>query len=407
MRAGLGMTVVLILISGGEAAGLERCEPTQATFDRMIGLAAAPSPELIADAFILQGALAEKPDTLTRFWIERGGAPGNLADLIAAWPAGTAEQAEVASQQPLLETLRAVRSFVVAFEAPPPSAEEAAERLSANLPPQVTASMSRATYQAEFVAQVSEITRTTSVSSYAAVLMAAQVMRNHLDELQGVPASALMVPDDPYQMRLWDQSIRQEPLRAEADRISALPDGAGLLNDFLIERPTVIGCAAAAMAEGRLPLPPPARVRVPGFPTAGYSNSEFLDAIYQGETEQIELGSVGFYLTAFTGMFTRSNITECRGVISTATAARIAAAGSADVLGQIFGGLVEAHRDRGDSRDDLFAQGFGAGAGTFGGMALSEAGAEADAKLFYSRHGCDSLVAKRFFDQVKELAWQD
>jgi hypothetical protein len=232
-------------------------------------------------------------------------------------------------------------------------------------------------------------------------------MRNDLDELQGVSAAALMVPDDPYQMRLWDQSIRQAPLRAEVDRISAMPDGAGLLNDFLIERPTVIGCAAVAMAEGRQPLPPPAPVRVPGFPTAGYSNPKFLDAIYQGQTEQIELGSVGFYLTDFTGMFTRSDIAECQGVISTATSAQIAAAGSMDVLGQIFGGLAEAHRDRGGSRDDLFGQGFGAGAATFGGMALSEAGAEADAQLFYSRHRCDSREAKRFFEQVTELAWQN
>ena len=404
---GLGMTVVLFLALAGEAAGLERCEPAQATFDRMIGLEPAPSPELIADTFILQGALAGRPETLTRFWVDKGGERGNLADLIARWPADAAERAEVAGQESLLETLRVVRGFVVAFEAPPPSAHEAAERLSARLPPQVTAIMSSEAYRAEFVAQADGIARTEDLPDYAAVLMAAQVMRNHLDEIQGVPAAALMAPNDPHQMRLWDQSIRQQPLRPEIDRISALPEGAGLLNDFLIARPTVIGCAAVAMAAGRPPLPPPAQVRVPGFPTAGYSNPELLDAIYQGQTEQIDLGRVGFYVTAFTGMFTRSDIAECQGVVSTATAAQIASAGSMDVLGQIFGGLIEAHRDRGGSRDDLFAQGFGAGGVTFGGMALSEAGAEADAQLFYSRHGCDSLVAKRFFDKVTELAWQD
>lgn len=72
-----------LLALAGEAAGLERCEPAQATFDRMIGLEPAPSPELIADTFILQGALAGRPETLTRFWADKGGERGNLADLIA------------------------------------------------------------------------------------------------------------------------------------------------------------------------------------------------------------------------------------------------------------------------------------------------------------------------------------
>ena len=51
-------------------------------------------------------------------------------------------------------------------------------------------------------------------------------------------------------------------------------------------------------------------------------------------------------------------------------------------------------------------QGFNAGAETFGGMMLSQASAEADARLFYSRHGCDSPVAARFFNNVADFAAQ-
>ena len=110
MRAGLCMTVAILLLSVGGAVGMERCEPEQATFDRMVGRATAPSPELIADAFILQVAVTGKHAALTRFWIERGWADGNLADLIAGWQAGAAERTEVASQQVLLDTLRSDRS---------------------------------------------------------------------------------------------------------------------------------------------------------------------------------------------------------------------------------------------------------------------------------------------------------
>lgn len=403
MRKALGVSVALLLALAGEAAGLERCEPAQTTFDRMIGRATAPPPELIADAFILQGPLAGRAEVLTRFWIDNGGEPGDLAPLIAAWPVGSADRAAVAEEEALLETLRAIRHFVVAFEGPPPAAEEAAERLSARLP---AAMMSRDAYRAEFLAETRRIAERRGVSTYAAVLMAAQVMRNRLDELQGVPAGALPAADDAYQMRLWDQSIRQEPLRPEIERLRELPNGAALVNDYLIERPTVIGCAAAAMAAGGPPVPPEPPPRIPGFSTVGYSNPALLDAIFQGQLEDIELAAVAHYLAAFTGMFTRSDLAECRQVVSTATAARITAAGMAEIWARLLGGLREPHRDRGGSRDDLFEQGFAAGAGTFGGMALTEAGAEADARLFYYQHGCDGFVPERFFGQVSELAWQ-
>jgi TPR repeat protein len=142
------------------------------------------------------------------------------------------------------------------------------------------------------------------------------------------------------------------------------------------------------------------------FPTVGYSNPEFFQAIYEGRTEGVRVSQVGFYLTAFLSMFTNADIRECRNVVGKATLYRIAGAGSADVLGQILGGLVQAHRSQGGSRDDLFGQGFSAGAGSFGGMMLSEASAQADAQLFYDRHGCNSAVANRFFGNISKFASQ-
>jgi hypothetical protein len=141
------------------------------------------------------------------------------------------------------------------------------------------------------------------------------------------------------------------------------------------------------------------------FPTEGYSNPAFFRAIFDGRTEGMHVSQVGFYLTAFLSIFANAeDAPECRTVVSQATLMRIAGAGSVDLFGQILGGLVDAHRNRGGSRDDLFGQGFGAGSKTFGGMMLSEVSAKADAQLFYSRHGCRSPVAVRFFGNVSDFA---
>ncbi len=144
------------------------------------------------------------------------------------------------------------------------------------------------------------------------------------------------------------------------------------------------------------------------FPTAGYSSPEFFKAIFDGRTKNMRLSQFGLYLTSFLSMFTNAeDVPECRSVVSQATLYRIAGAGSADVLGQIFGGLAQAHRNRGGGRDGAFSQGFNAGAGTFGGMMLSEASAKADAQLFYDRHGCKSPVARRFFGNISNFAAQN
>jgi hypothetical protein len=138
------------------------------------------------------------------------------------------------------------------------------------------------------------------------------------------------------------------------------------------------------------------------FVSAGYSNPAFFDAIYRGETGDIQLKQVGFYLNTFLGMFVRSAESGCSRVVGAETLGRVVSAGTVDIFGDIFGGLLGAH-DQGGSRDEMFGQGFEGGINAFGPMLADDVTAENDAQLFYERHGCESPVARRFFGNLEDF----
>lgn len=142
------------------------------------------------------------------------------------------------------------------------------------------------------------------------------------------------------------------------------------------------------------------------FVSTGYTYPQFFEAIWQGQTAKHKPDDYGMYLTSFLSMFTNADEAACRRVVGPATVGRVAASGAVDSLGRLFGGMARAHENRGGSRDDMFAQGSKAGAGTIGGMAAQEMGGQRDAQLFYDRHGCASAAARRFFSNLEAFVAQ-
>jgi len=363
----------------------------------------------LADDFINAEILPKADANIRRFWSEFATSDKDVAVLVAGWSAGADAKKAIVDQKPLIETLRQLRATIIAFEDAREPPEKAAELLAGEWNDWRSRHMSRSEFISQFLSEASA-RRKSGIPVYGATLQAAQVLRNRLDDLHS-GAGPRTEPGDTYDMWLWDSSLRQKAVAAKAAALQAMEKGKSYWNSYFIHRTTTIKCVGADLKSSQAARAAEKAREVIGeieFPTAGYSNPKFFRAIYDGRTEGMRVSQVGLYLTAFLSMFTNADddAAGCRTVVSQATLMRIAGAGSADMLKQIFGGLAQAHRNTGAGRDGLFAQGFGAGAGTFGGMALSEASAQADAQLFYDHHGCESAVAKRFFRNLSAFAAQ-
>jgi hypothetical protein len=366
------------------------------------------TPAAIADDFLPEEVQATADDSVQRFWQEFATSDKDVAALLENWNADPAAKKAVADRRQFIEALRQLRATIIAFEDARETPEKAAEILAGKWNDWRAEHMSRAEFVHGFLAEVSDRTDR-GVPVYGATLQAAQALRNRLDDLSDA-AGGRNPPEDTYEMWLWDSYLRGKAAAAEVDALRRLPDGDGLWNDYVGERRNTIRCVAAELDnDGSPPTNPLSAgetIARAAFPAQGYSNPAFFRAIYDGETQGMKVSQVGFYLTAFIKMFTNSDIAECQNVVSYETLFRIAGAGSMNVLQQIFGGLAQAHQG-GGSRDDMFGQGFAAGAGTFGGMMLDQASAETDAQTFYDRHGCDSPVANRFFGNITDFARQN
>jgi len=366
------------------------------------------TPAAIADNFLREEVGTTADDSVQRFWQEFATSDKDVAALVENWDADPATKKAVADRRQLIEALRRLRATIIAFEDARATPENAAQILAGKWNDWRAEHMSRAEFVHGFLSEVSDRTDQ-GVPVYGATLQAAQALRNRLDDLNDA-AGGRNPPEDRYEMWLWDSYLRGKAASAEVDALRRLPDGDGLWNDYVGERRNTIRCVAAELDSNGSPQTNPLSVGETiaraAFPTQGYSNPAFFRAIYDGETQGMKVSQVGFYLTAFIKMFTNSDIPECQNVVSYETLLRIAGAGSMDVLQQIFGGLAQAHQG-GGGRDDMFGQGFAAGAGTFGGMILDEASAQTDAQTFYDRHGCDTAVANRFFGNVTEFARQN
>lgn len=137
------------------------------------------------------------------------------------------------------------------------------------------------------------------------------------------------------------------------------------------------------------------------FPTWGYANPKLIKAIYDGNTQAIPVPEVGIYMGFFLGMFIGTDIRECQNLASRDTVYKFTTAGTANFLG----GMLEGFKPNPGGRDEHAKQGFKAGISGLSSVA-SEAAAQADAQLFFDRHGCSTPEAKRFFGNVRRWAGQ-
>jgi len=397
--------IVVALLGVGVAtspssASSRRCEDNAKADSYLSQPVTGMTAAVIADDYLNEEILPKADESIRRFWQEFATSDKDVASLVATWKASPVAKTAVVEHRELIETLRQLRATVIAFEEARESPEKAAEILAGKWNDWRARHMSREEFVKQFLTEVSG-RRKNGVPIYGATLQAAQALRNRLDNLNDA-AGRRNPPETTYEMWMWDSYLRQKSVLAKVEALQAMPKGKAYWNDYVIDRMTTVKCVGAKLDSTDV-VEAVAKLM---FPTEGYSNPKFFRAIYEGRTQGMHVSQVGLYLTAFLSMFTNADddAAECRNVVSKATLFRIAGAGSKDMLGQIFGGLAQAHRNQGGGRDGLFAQGFNAGAGTFGGMALSEAQAQADAQLFYNRHGCDSPVAHRFFSKISDFA---
>lgn len=409
-KATLAALLAVGLATSTSSASTRQCEDNAKAELYLTQPVDRMTPAAIADNYLDEKVLPKADDSLRRFWQEFGTSNESVTSLVENWNASRVAKNAVADREEFIETLRQVRATIFAFEDARETPEHAAEILAGKWDDWRAEHMSREEFIQQYLAEVSD-RRKDSVPVYGAILHAAQALLNRLDDLHGA-AGLRTSPEDLYQMWSWDSYLRGKSASVQVDTLRTMRDGMAYWNDYLIGRRTTIRCLGARLDNSGSPHADPSTVSETIanllFPTEGYTNPKFFRAIYEGRTEEMRVSQVGLYLTTFLSMFTNAkDAPECRNVVSQTTLFRIAGGGSQDVLGRIFGGLAQAHRNRGGNRDDLFGQGFDAGTGTFGGMILSEASAEADAQLFYSRHGCDTPVATRFFGNISDFAVQN
>ncbi|MCK8515085.1 hypothetical protein M0534_01895 [Methylonatrum kenyense] len=134
------------------------------------------------------------------------------------------------------------------------------------------------------------------------------------------------------------------------------------------------------------------------FRSDGYARSQLIEAIYSGNTQRFIPADHGLYLLSFATMFYHAEGDHaCNIAVSAPALTTLTTLGTTDALSILMGPMLEAHRRGSRGRDQAFVDGARAGEqGMVAGMEAEGSG-QNDARLFYSRHGCATPVAKRFF----------
>lgn len=199
------LTLCAVVLIPGAALAQRRCDGGGQLTSYVSGTIDGPAPSAIAEGWV------------------KGGVPRN------------ADPASV-------ETLRVA---IEAFEGQRPSAERAADIAAGDWTGWRAELMSRDQFVRGFLDEVGR--RAGTQGNYAAILQAAQAMRNRLDDMYGAAGSRDR-PEDPYVMWLWDLNLRQPGAAKEIARLKALPDGEWLWSRYTIGRKTAIACALDDMS---------------------------------------------------------------------------------------------------------------------------------------------------------------
>lgn len=142
-------------------------------------------------------------------------------------------------------SVAALRDAIEAFERQRPPANRAADIAAGDWSGWRADLMSREEFVRGFLDEVGR--RSESQGEYAAILQAAQAMRNRLDDMYGA-AGQRDRPEDPYAMWLWDQHMRLPGAEDELARLKSLPDGEWLWGEYTMGRKTAIACALDDMS---------------------------------------------------------------------------------------------------------------------------------------------------------------
>lgn len=171
------------------------------------------------------------------------------------WEASDADKADVLGRRDFIELLRQVHKTIERHEGQRLSPEAAADVLARGAATADGDLITVDEYE-DFLSLVDGYVTNDGAPSYAAVLYAAQVMRNKLDLKRGVPESAVKAFPPQFQMPNWDTWLRKGAAASEIDALLSKPGGEAMWNEFLIHRMTTIGCAGAAIPMDKDDLPP-------------------------------------------------------------------------------------------------------------------------------------------------------
>lgn len=146
-------------------------------------------------------------------------------------------------------SLAALREAIEAFERQRPRAAQAAEIASGDWVGWRAALMSRDDFVHGFFDEVGR--RARRQDDYAAILQAAQAMRNKLDNMHGAAGIRERL-EVPSVMWLWDLHLRTPGAEEELNRLNKLPDEQWLWGRYSMGRKTAIACALDDMSTQKL-----------------------------------------------------------------------------------------------------------------------------------------------------------
>ena len=151
-----------------------------------------------------------------------------------------------------------------------------------------------------------------------------------------------------------------------------------------------------------LPAPPE---QAEDFPVEGYTDTDLMKQIYDGDFDKDTVPPAPVYAQEFMQMF--ANTDECRSLVDASSFTKITAIAAGRLAGDLLGlnqqGMPQMPQTH--NLDEILSQAFQGGAQTMGRGAQLTQRADADAQLFYDRHGCQSPVAERFFRNLNH--WID
>jgi hypothetical protein len=145
------------------------------------------------------------------------------------------------------------------------------------------------------------------------------------------------------------------------------------------------------------------------FSTNGFTDPALMKEIYEGKFDSQSVPPAPIYAQEFMSMFVHGEQEECNHLVNPSSFAKITAIATKRMVQDLIPGLNQPTPDMPQQHpqklEDFFTQGWNMGSATMGRANQLTQRADSDAKVFYSRHGCQSVIAQRFFRNLN--SWID